>query len=614
MEWAMTQTIPRMIFEQARRFGDKTALRYKTKGHYLDISWQEFEKRIRAYALGLMALGVAPGDRVAIMSRNCPEWACADLGAMAAGAITVPVYHTEGIQALKHIIGDSGSRVLFLQSPLTAAEIVDQLDEIPSLEQVILFEDRIDLDRFLSLDQFLAGADTGDDKALEERIAGGGVEDTATIVYTSGTTGLPKGAMLTHLNILANVRDACSVFAIGPDDVCLSFLPLSHVFERVDGYYLMLHQGAVIAYAESIDTVPANLLEVRPTVVISVPRLYEKMFARVMERVLDGPWLNKQLFFGALKIGRAYAAKTFAGEEPGALLKAGIALARKAVFSKLQERLGGRLRFFISGGAPLVRNVAEFFFAADIPVYEGYGLTETAAGIAVNTPDHVRLETVGRPFPSTEIKIADDGEILVRGPGIFKGYWQDPERDAEVFEDDWFKTGDIGELDADGFLAITDRKKDLIVTAGGENIAPQNLENAFKSDKFISNALVYGDRKPFLTALIVPNFDNLEKYANYKGIDFLNHCDLVSHPRVLDLIRRRLDRLQQDRPSHSQIKRFTLLSRDFSAEENEITPTMKIKRKVVKEHFARILEGMYRAKDHGDHDSGFCAMNGGKED
>lgn len=607
-EVAMPQTIPHMIRARVLEHPEKTALRRRVDGTYHDISWQTLGERLEDFGRGLLAAGIQAGDRVAIMARNCPEWAYADLAILTSGAISVPVYHTEGASALEHIIGDSGSRLLFLQSPLLADGLEQCLEQLPGLEQVILLEGHLDHPRVTSLARFLErGAEVRQER-LEERLDRVRAGDTATLVYTSGTTGLPKGVILTHENILSNIRAVVPPFAIGPDDVCLSFLPLSHVFERVDGYYLMLHQGAVIAYAESIDTVPVNLTEVRPTVVISVPRLYEKMFARVMERVLSGPWLKKQLFFGAVKIGRTHLARELTGKPVGALLAAGMALASKLVFSKLRERLGGRLRFFISGGAPLVRNISEFFLAAGIPIYEGYGLTETAGGIAVNTPARLRPGTVGRALPGIELRTASDGEILIRGPGVFQGYWNRDDLTGEVFTDGWFHSGDIGEIDAAGFLTITDRKKDLIVTAGGENIAPQNLENRFKTDKYLANALIYGDRRPFLTALLVPNFENLEKYARFKQIDFLNHCDLVSHPRILDLVRRRIDGLQADLPSFNRVKRFTLLSRDFTAAEGEVTPTLKIKRKVVHQHFETVLEGMYQAADHGSHDSGFCIV------
>ncbi len=462
---------------------------------------------------------------------------------------------------------------------------------------------------FTPLEQFLDKAGGIEPARFEKLLDEGDASETATLVYTSGTTGPPKGAILTHDNFLSNIRACLDLYDISDRDTCLSFLPLSHVFERMAGYYLMMIRGAIIAYAENFDSVPANLVEVQPTITISVPRLYEKMYARVMERVLDGPWLKKQLFFSGLKVCKAYVRKELAGEEPGTLLTNLSGIYRKVVFSKLRNPLGGRLRFFVSGGAPLAPDIAEFFLAAGIPIYEGYGLTETSPVIAANKPGEHRLGTVGKPIPGCEVRIAEDGEILARGPNVFQGYWNKQDATKEVFTDDgWLKTGDIGELDADGFLKITDRKKDLIVTAGGENVAPQNLENLFKTDKFLSNSMVYGDRKPYLTALLVPNFDNLESYAREKNFEYLNHCDLVTHPRVLDLIRRRVDRLQADLPSHHHIKRFTLLSRDFSKEEDEVTPTMKVKRKVVQEHFHQILEGMYKAKDHGSHDQGFCVV------
>ncbi len=605
----MKQTIPQNVLYRLDNNPAKTALRSKLGGSYGNISSQHVAEQIRHYGRGLLALGIAVGDRVAIMAPNSPEWVYADQGAMSVGAVTVPVYHVEGIDALLHILHDSDSRVLFIRSLLLAKELAGHLDEVPTLEKVILFGGGYESDCLLGLSDFLARGLPEEREELNRRLETGNGGDIATLLYTSGTTGLQKGVALTHTNMLENIKAALTVFDIGENDSCLSFLPLSHVFERIDGYYLMLLQGAAIAYAESIDTVPQNLTEIQPTIVISVPRLYEKMYARVMERVLEGSFIKKQLFFAALKIGEAYSKAVLAGKTPNRFLKFGISVARLLVFSKLHQKLGGHLRFFISGGAPLVKNVAEFFHAAGIQIYEGYGLTETGAGISVNSAGKMRIGTVGQAFPGTEIKIADDGEILLRGPGIFKGYWNMPKRTAEAFTGDWFKSGDIGEVDSDGFLTITDRKKDLIVTAGGENVAPQFLENLLKTNKYLSNAMVYGDRKPFLVTLLVPNFENLEKYARFKKLDYLNECGLVSHPHILDLIRRQIDRLQADLPHFQQIKRFTLLSRDFSANAGEVTPTLKVKRQVVSTRFAKLLEGMYLAKDHEIHDSGFCIID-----
>jgi long-chain acyl-CoA synthetase len=600
------QTIPRRILELAARRGGRPALRHKVEGHYRPVSWQELDLQVRTFARALLALGLRPGERVAIMANNGPEWVFADQGIMAAGGVSVPVYHTEGLDAALHILRDSGSRFLFLYSPLLAREWAERLPEVPQLERIILLEGEPPHTLFMRKEEFLRQAAAVAPTRLDETLASGRAEDLATLVYTSGTTGFPKGVMLSHRNFLSNVAAATELFAIGDGDECLSFLPLSHVFERMAGYYLMLLQGAVIAYAESVDLVPANLAEVRPTVLISVPRLYEKMYARIMERALGGGALKKQVFFGALHLCQGLVRKQLRGEQPGMLLRRSAEIARSLVFAKLRAPLGGRLRFFVSGGAPLGRDIAEFFLAVGVPIYEGYGLTETAPVLAANSPAAIRPGTVGRPLPGVHLRIAEDGEILAQGPGVFQGYWGQPEETRAAFTEGWFRTGDIGEIDADGFLAITDRKKDLIVTAGGENVAPQFLEGRFKSDKFIAGAVVFGDRKPFLTALLVPNFENVEKFARTEGIPFLNHCDLVSHPRILELIRQRVDLVQEGFPPFQRIKRFTLLSRDF--QKDEVTPTLKVRRKEVFAHFGTIVEGMYLPTDHAMHDSAFCVV------
>ncbi|PNU18612.1 long-chain fatty acid--CoA ligase [Geothermobacter hydrogeniphilus] len=603
----MNNSIPTSILKLAPARAERTALRRKQNNVWVDISWKEFTSQIRRYAGGLQALGLKRGDRIAIMAPNCPEWAFADLAIMACGGLTVPVYHTEGPAAVAHILTDSGSRFLFIHDEAMAAELLQAEETLPQLEKIILLRGYLDRREVLPLDRFLAPA--VNDEMLQQSLDAIRRDDLASIIYTSGTTGPPKGVMLTHGNILSAIEAARDSFDIGEEDSCLSFLPLSHIFERVDGYYYMLQQGAVINYAEGIDSVPANLQEVSPTVVISVPRLFEKMYARVMERILSGPWLKKQLFFGALKAASAHLAAEQAGRTPSAGLTLVTRLARARVFSKLRQPLGGEIRFFVSGGAPLSRRVAEFFHAAGLPIYEGYGLTETAAGITVNNPRGTRLGTVGRVMSGTELQLATDGEILIRGKTVFKGYWQNPEKTAEVLIDGWLHSGDIGEIDQDGYLAVTDRKKDLIITAGGENIAPQIIENRLKSDKFITNAFLFGNRKPFLVALLVPNFDNLESYARRKNINYSDHCELVSNPQVLDLLRRRIERLQEGLPSFQHVKRFTLMSRDFAGD--EITPTLKLKRKIVRERYQHLIDEMYRAEDHGIHDSGFCMTEEG---
>jgi len=605
----MKHTLPRMVLARAACYANHPVFREKVDGRYLDIGWDEFTAQLRARARGLLALSVQPGERVAIMAPNSPQWAWADLATLSCGAVSVPVYHTDGLANIVYLLNDSGSRLLFLWSPVVAKELLGQLDKIPALEAIILLNGQFDDPRVIPLAHMLRPPDPGLDRLLDERLTSGQADDLASIVYTSGTTGASKGARLTHRNFLSNIRACHTLFDISPRDTCLSFLPLSHVFERMAGYYMMLRQGATIAYAEGLDSVPINLKEVRPTILISVPRLYEKMYARVMERVLSSPWLKRKMFLATLDLSRRKVAADQAGRPAPPWLRIPAGIACKLLHAKLQEPLGGNLRYFVSGGAPLARDVAEFFLAAGIPIYEGYGLTETSPVIAANTSRALRLGTVGRPIPGTKVRIAADGEILVAGPGVFRAYWNQPQGTAEVLTEGWFHTGDIGTLDADGFLTITDRKKDLIVTASGENVAPQAIENRLKTDKFIANALVCGDRKPFLTALLVPNFDNLIRYARLKKIDFLSSCDLVNHPKVLELLRRRVEQLQEGLPGFQRIRRFTVLSRDFSAEGGEITPTLKVRRQVVAAKFRALIDGMYLTGGHGIHDAGFCIVD-----
>ncbi|PLX94137.1 MAG: long-chain fatty acid--CoA ligase [Desulfuromonas sp.] len=604
----MSDTLPRMVLRQAEHFDNRIAMRRKQDGRYQDISWNRLGNQIRAFGSGLIDLGLQPGEQVAIMSPNCPEWAYADLGTMAAGGRTVPVYHTEGFKTILHILQDSQARFFFTNSPLFARQLVHHLSRLPRLEQIILLDNDDTHDHIINLEEFLRRGRQLPPECLEQTLSAGKREDIATIVYTSGTTGQPKGAILTHDNILSNIEACYPLFTMDDRDECLSFLPLSHIFERMAGYYLMLHQGVIISYAESVDTVPANLLEVRPTIVISVPRLYEKTYNRILERVSTGPWLKKQLFFLALRTGRAAVARQQSGVRVGLLLRLSMKLFDALVFTKLKERLGGRLRFFVSGGAPLVTEIAEFFLVVGIPIYEGYGLTETSPVIAVNYPGRHRLGSVGPPLANLNLRFTDDGELQVEGPSIFQGYWNQPDRTTQALHENWFGTGDIARLDDQGYLFITDRKKDLIVTAGGKNIAPLELENQLKTDKFIANVMVYGDRKPYLTALIVPDFEMLQKYADYKHLDFLDLCDLVRHPHILGLVRRRIDRRQSDAPSYKQIKRFTLLSRDFSADEGEVTPTLKLKRKQISKNFAMVLEDIYRKEGQTIHDTSFCTI------
>ena len=418
-------------------------------------------------------------------------------------------------------------------------------------------------------------------------------DQVATIIYTSGTTGEPKGAMLTHGNIASNVAAVTRAIPFRADDVSLSFLPLSHILERMFDY-LMFAVGVSIAYVESMDTIVDNLGEVRPTIVVSVPRIYEKIYARVLENALSAGGAKKQIFFWARKVGEKWADETLAGRKPGPWLAARYAIARTLVFSKLVDRVGGRLRYFVSGGAPLATEINKFFYAAGLVILEGYGLTETSPVIAVNTPDHFRLGTVGQPIAGVEVRIAEDGEIMARGPNIMKGYFNRPEDTRAVLEPDgWFHTGDIGELDADGYLSITDRKKDIIVTAGGKNIAPQPIENAIKTNKYVTEAVMIGDKRKYPVVLVVPNFDNLEKWANYKNITFSDRADLVAQPMVRAKMEREVLGTLHDLAGFETPKKVGLLSHEFSIERGELTPTLKVKRRAVDKRYRELIDELY---------------------
>ncbi len=570
------------------------AFRTKRDGDYQDVSSADFSRAGHEIALGLIALGLETGQKVALLSPTRLEWAQCDMGILLAGLISVPIYPTLTESTVEYVLTDSGADAVFVADDEQAAKVAVFRSRHPDLPMIQFDgggQGSMTLDALRERGRELGAKNP---ELAEQRGASVGPDDVATLIYTSGTTGMPKGVMLTHHNIVANVLGSLEALPIHKDDTCLSFLPLSHILERMAGLYVMVWSGVTIGYAESIDTVPQNLQEVRPTIMISVPRLYEKMYARILDAARQGGPVKKNLFHWARKTGLRHARQVLAGSKPGPWLDLQVAVARKLVFSKLQARTGGRLRFFVSGGAPLSKEIAEFFYVAGIPILEGYGLTESSPVIAVNTPTHLRMGTVGKPVPGVQVRIAEDGEILAKGPNIMKGYYNLPEETAAVLKDGWLYTGDIGHLDADGYLVITDRKKDLLVTAGGKNVAPQPIENALKTDRYISMAVVLGDRRPCLAALIVPDLEQIERYARDEGIAFTSATDLVKHPAIHDLIRRRIVWYQRDAARFEQIKEFHLLDHELTIEDGELTPTLKVKRKVVTERYAKEIEAMYR--------------------
>jgi long-chain acyl-CoA synthetase len=574
-------------------------LRFKRDGAWRALSSDQLRVAVEELSMGLRELGVETGDRVAILSENRPEWALADFASLTAAAIDVPLYASLTPPQVLYILNDSEARVVFVANVLQARKVAEIRPQAKALEHVIRMEDGPGFpEGTLSLDEVRARgrAALGRDKdAVRARAALPRPEDVATLIYTSGTTGDPKGVMLTHDNLVSNVKGSLGTFrGVGPDDTALSFLPLCHVFERMGGHYLMLYIGATIAYAESVDLVPANMMELRPTIMLSVPRLYEKMYARVHEKVAADPPLRQRIFRWALGIGRRGFRCRLEKTPPSLALRLQLALAERLVFAKIKARTGGRLRVFVSGGAPLALEIAQFFGAVGLPILEGYGLTETSPVIAVNTLEALRPGTVGRPIPGVEVKIGADGEILTRGPHVMKGYYREPKATAEAIDSGgWLHTGDVGHLDEDGFLVITDRKKDIIVTSGGKNIAPQPIENALKTHPLIAEVVMIGNRRSFPSALLVPNFDNLEKWARGSGLPYASREDLVGRPEVQALYERTIGELTPSLARFEQIKKVAVLPREFSLEAGELTPTLKVKRRFVEQKYKDLIDRLY---------------------
>lgn len=593
-------TIPEMFQKVTEHFSGETrpALMYKSDDSYKGISYPELRRKVRLFAFGLAALGLKRGDRVAIIAENRPEWVISDQAIVALGGIDVPIYPTMTAKQNEFIFNDAGIRFAIVSNQFQLNKVMRVVENIPTLEKVILMTEKgsiterntVGFQKVLEMGEQL---EKEDPDHLEVSLTMVKPDDLLTIIYTSGTTGNPKGVMLSHGNLVSNIISSAEVISFGRTDVMLSFLPLSHSFERMAGYYTAFACGATIAYAESVERVRDNMLEVRPTIVTTVPRLFERIHSRVMKQVDSSPAIRRKIFAWAVEVGREHAAAVKRGLVPPGL-KMRHLVADRLVFSKLRERTGGRMRFFVSGGAALAREFGEFFEAVGLKIIEGYGLTESSPVIAVNRLDRYKFGTVGQAIPGVEIHIETDGEILARGPNIMKGYWNNHRATREVVDPDgWLHTGDIGVVDAEGFLHITDRKKHLFISSGGKNIAPQPIENLFLTSKYIEQFMLIGDRRMFLTALIVPDFDALKEYADSNKIPYADQVDLARHPRINDLIEKDISSIQKDLANYERVRKFTLLERQFTIEDGELTATQKIRRKAVEERYARIIDSMY---------------------
>jgi long-chain acyl-CoA synthetase len=591
---AAARNLVALLERQARERAAAPAVKHKRDGRWQDVSWSELARRARDVADGLAAIGVRPGDRIAVLGDTNLEWMLADLGTLGAGAITATIYQSNQPEECRYIIEDSGARFVFCDSAAQVAKVRQVRDRLPKLEGIIRGQGPAadGFERSLAdLERLGQEARKSNPKAHEERLARVGPDDVATLIYTSGTTGNPKGVMLTHGNWTYEAAAVEQIKVIGETDVILLFLPMAHSFAKVI-QAAWLATGGSCAFVEAMDKIMDNASEVRPTVMPAVPRIFEKAYNTVVSKGFASPGLKGKLFRLAMESFDAYADARTQGKSYSSF---GLLVGRKLVFPKLthalNERFGGRMRFFVSGGAPLAPKIAWFFDILGFTILEGYGLSESAAGTFVNRPGQNRIGTVGPPVPGTEVRIAEDGEILVKGPGIMKGYWNNPAATAEVLKDGWLYTGDIGHLDEAGRLAITDRKKDIIVTAGGKNVAPQNLENELKTDPLISQVMVHGDKRKFLSALITLNEENARKWAGENGVPA--SAPLHDHPAMKARIQQTIDALNAKQASYATIKRFAVVRNDFTQETGELTPTLKVKRKIVTQKYQSVLDGFY---------------------
>ena len=586
-------TLVELFFDAVDRIDSDDAMRYRVgPGDWRSISHREFLERVRRTALGMEAVGLERGQRVAILSENRPEWAQADFAALCAGITDVPIYDTLPSNQVAYILNDAEVRIIFVSTAQQLEKVLEIWEEVPSLERAVLFDGTSDDARVITLADLMEkgreSEEAGRGDGFRDRALQAKPDDVATMLYTSGTTGAPKGVRLSHYNIFSNVQAVKELFTAGPEDTATSFLPLSHILERMVDYWLFSN-GVTIAYIHDIDLVADSLVEVQPTIAVSTPRLYEKVY----DKVISQTGIKGKLVAWAGRVASRWTEAKLAGRSPGLATSIQHAIADKLVFAKLRGRIGGKLRFFISGGAPLAHHVAKFFYGANILILEGYGLTETSPVTNVNTETELKFGTVGKPVPGTEIMIADDGEILVRGPQVMQGYYNLPDATAEAIDGEgWFHTGDIGEIDDEGYLRITDRKKDIIVTAGGKNIAPQPIENRVKQSPFIDEAVMVGDRRPYAILLLVPNTVKLEEWAAAQEIGERGESLLADERVQRKLEEESLGSLEGfarfERP-----KKMALLSTEFTVEGGVLTPTQKVKRRVVEERFSDVITGLY---------------------
>lgn len=596
------RTINELFSQAVERYSGRVLMSFKRDKRWHDITGAELKVRVSNVALGLHKMGVRKGDRVALLAESSPLWSIVDYGILATGAVNVPIYPTQAVEQVAFILRNSGASILFIGSSKLIRRIKPALDSLKKDERpkVVLLDPANDKSEDLMTLEDLeeAGASEQTEQPdLYKKLASDSIpEDIATIIYTSGTTGEPKGVVLTHNNLVSNALQSGKVFDINDKDVALSFLPLSHVFERTV-LYIYFHFGVHICFARGVETVAEDIKEVRPTVVTAVPRLFERIYATINKRAAEAPPMQQKIFHRAVEIGRQVAVLRDQRKPVPLRMSLELKVLDKLVFKKWREAVGGRMRFFVAGGAALSPDLAYIFAGAGITILQGYGLTETSPVVSFNRPDDNRIGTIGPAIPGVKVKIAQDGEILVQGDNVMQGYYglaEENERALQRHEDGiWFHTGDIGNVDEDGFIRITDRKKDLIKTSLGKYIAPQPIENMIRTIPMVEQAIVIGNARKFAAALIVPAFDSLRNYAKSLGLEIKDLKGLVRHPRIIEYFKKKVDEVTKELAPHEKIKKIALLDQEFSVEGGELTPTLKVRRKFVEEKHREVIDSLY---------------------
>ncbi len=598
-------TVPRLYQYLTEEYSKETnnyVIKHKVDGKYVGISYDQLKEETDAFAFGLASLGIKKDDKVAIISENRPEWVYSDMAILSLGAVDVPLYPSLTAESVEFILNNSESKIIIVSTKFQLNKVMKVRDKCKTLKFIILLNEKDydsnnkDLINFSKVQESGRAFQKQHPSLLKDNVTSIKPSDICTIIYTSGTTGEPKGVVLTHHNILSNVEAALQSFPISNKDVFLSFLPLCHIFERMAGYYTAFSAKCTVCYAESIETVAQNLIEVKPTIMTTVPRLFERIHSKIIKNVESQSEKKQKIFFWAMEAGKKYREAEKNKKIP-LTLKLQFKLADKLVYKTLQEKTGGNLRFFISGGAALPRALGEFFEAIGIKILEGYGLTESSPVIAANRYDDYKFGSVGKPFPGVEVKIASDGEILARGPNIMQGYYKNKKDTEATVKDGWLYTGDIGVFDADGFLIITDRKKHLFKTSTGKYIAPTPIESLFLASKYIDQFVLIGDRRMFLTALIVPDFEAVKEYADAHKIPYEKVEDLVRDEEIYKMLDKEMDQFQKKLANYERVRKFILLDKPFTIESGEITPSLKIKRKYVEERYQDLIEQMYQSLD-----------------